>query len=61
MKKDYVVCGCMVVTRNTIEEAILEKGCTTFEEIKELTEAGSVCGQCEDEINEIIEEVLPKK
>ncbi len=58
MKKDYVVCGCMVVTRNTIEEAIREKGAKTVDDIEELTEAGSACGQCKDEIEEIIEEVL---
>ncbi len=60
MKKDYVVCGCLVVTRNTIEEAVKDKGCKTFEDVKELTEAGSVCGQCEDEIKDIIAEVLQK-
>lgn len=53
---DKTVCTCMGVTRQEIINAIKEKGCKTFEDIQRETEAGTVCGGCEGEINEILKE-----
>ncbi len=48
----------MEVTRNQIIKAIKEKGCKTFEDIQSETEAGTVCGSCEDDIQDILNEEL---
>jgi bacterioferritin-associated ferredoxin len=53
-----IVCNCMEVTRCQIEAAIKEKGCKTFEDIQRETEAGTVCGGCEDDIQDIINALL---
>ena len=46
----------MEITYGQIVKAINEKGCKTFEDIQRETEAGTVCGCCEDDINDIIKE-----
>lgn len=44
-----VVCQCMNVTDKEIEEAVLE-GARAYLEIQERTKAGTVCGQCKEDI-----------
>jgi len=50
----------MQITRGQIVAAIKEKGCKTFEDIQRETEAGTVCGGCEDDIQSILNEFLKK-
>ena len=54
---EEAICKCMDIYKSEIVEAIKEKGLTTVEEIGEETEAGTLCGECQDEIQEIIDEV----
>ncbi|KGN86771.1 MULTISPECIES: (2Fe-2S)-binding protein [unclassified Porphyromonas] len=54
---DEIICHCLGITRGQIEEAVREKGLSTFDEVSEATEAGSVCGSCQDDIEEIIAEI----
>ena len=49
-----VVCHCMNVTDKEIEEAVLD-GARTFLEIQEKTKAGTVCGECKEDILNLIE------
>ena len=49
-----VVCQCVGVTDSEIEHAVLE-GASTFYELQEMTKAGTVCGECEGEVNELVE------
>ena len=49
-----VVCQCMNVTDKEIEEAVLD-GARTFLDIQEKTKAGTVCGECKEDILELIE------
>ncbi len=60
MKEDELICTCMEVYRSTIEKAIKEKGLKTVEEVGIATEAGTVCGQCQDTIQEILDEINGK-
>ena len=55
--EDRVVCSCLDVTYKTIKEAI-ENGDKTLEDIKDENEEGNICGMCEDEIQEIIDELV---
>lgn len=56
MNDDQTICNCMGVTRKEIITAIKEKGCTTFEEVQNETEASTVCGGCEDDVRDILKE-----
>lgn len=56
-QKDDLVCLCMYVTRGDIETAILERKLTTVEEVGEVTEAGTNCGACYKDIEEILHQV----
>lgn len=60
MSEDYIVCNCMEVYRSTIEAAIREKGLKTVEEVGDATDAGTVCGTCQEEIQEILDEINGK-
>lgn len=65
-----LVCKCFGVTDEQIKRAIRENGLKTVEEITDFTKAGGACGECLDEIAEILahelkqkplEEIKPKK
>lgn len=58
---DYIVCNCLGVTYNDIVEAILEKGLTTADEVGEETEAGTMCGSCVPDIEDILLEIKQAK
>ena len=53
-----IICNCMEVTHGQIVAAIKEKGCKTLEDIQRETEACTVCGGCEDDIQDILSELL---
>lgn len=48
------VCQCMSITDHDIEEAVLE-GARTYFELQEHTKIGTVCGQCKDEAESLLE------
>ena len=54
---DEIICNCMGITRGEIIKAIREHGLTTFDEVGDHTEAGTVCGSCEPDIEDILEEI----
>lgn len=43
--------------KSEIEKAIKEKNLKTVEEVQEETEAGTVCGSCIPDIEEILDEL----
>lgn len=59
MNLEETICYCLDVTGNDIKEAV-DNGATTFEEVQEKTGAGSICGSCEDNVRELIDELLNK-
>lgn len=52
--EDQIICTCNEIYRSEIVKAIKEKGLKTVEEIGEETSAGTVCGMCIDDIQEIL-------
>jgi nitrogen fixation protein NifU and related proteins len=48
------ICRCVNVTDREIESAVLE-GARTFQALQEKTKAGTVCGQCKEEILKLME------
>jgi len=49
-----VVCNCMNVTDHEIEEAVLE-GARTFYELQEKTKVSTVCGECKEDVERLLE------
>ena len=57
MEDDILICSCNNIYRSEIVKAIKEKGLKTIDEVGEVTTAGTICGQCQDDIQEIINEI----
>ncbi len=57
MANDDIICNCNEISRDEIIKAIKEKGLKTVEEVGEATTAGTVCGGCQEEIQEILDAV----
>ena len=55
-----IICHCFEVSREEIENAIREKGLKTVEEVGEATNAGTGCGGCQEQIQEILDEIKGK-
>ena len=53
-----IICACKQVGVNTITEAILEQGCQSLESIKQCTHAGTGCGSCLPEVENILVDKL---
>ncbi len=53
---ETIICNCTQVTKEQIE-AEVKAGAKTVEEIGEKTGAGTICGVCVDEIEEVIKSV----
>jgi len=53
-EKAKIVCQCMNITDHDIEEAVLE-GARTYFELQERTKLGTVCGQCKEEAEGLLE------
>ncbi|MDT9545883.1 MAG: iron-sulfur cluster assembly scaffold protein [Chlorobium sp.] len=53
-EKAKIVCQCMNITDHDIEEAVLE-GARTYFELQERTKLGTVCGQCKDEAESLLD------
>lgn len=56
MSENRIICTCLDIDYNTIKKAI-EDGAKTVDDIMEDTSAGTICGACIDEIEEILEEL----
>lgn len=56
MEDTTVICNCLNITVKDIKEAV-ENGASTVEEIQEATGAGTVCGVCIDEIEDLLKEL----
>jgi len=57
MDQDIEICHCMGIMKSEIVKAIQEKKLRTFEEVQDATEAGTVCGGCQDDIEEILTKI----
>ncbi len=57
MDENEIICHCSAISRGEIVKAIKEKGLKTVEEVGDETDAGTVCGGCQDDIQEILDEI----
>ncbi len=57
MDEDIEICHCNGIMKSEIVKAIMENKLTTVEEVQTETTAGTVCGGCVDDIEDILKEV----
>ncbi|MDD4967981.1 MAG: (2Fe-2S)-binding protein [Paludibacter sp.] len=60
MKEDPIICDCNDVRRSTLETAIREKGYKTTDQINKEFYHGSACGECLEDVREILTQVNGK-
>jgi len=53
-----IICACKQVGIHTITDAILEQGCQSIDAIKQCTNAGTGCGSCLPEVENILMDTL---
>lgn len=58
-KKAKVICHCLDVTDEDIEEAVLD-GADTFEKVQEKTKVATACGKCKDDVIQCIDDIQKK-
>lgn len=49
-----IVCNCMNVKRSEILDAIRDNQLESADDVQDYTDAGTVCGKCMDEIEDIV-------
>lgn len=54
---DPVICQCNDITKSVIVKAIIEKKLKTADEVGQETTAGTVCGACIEDIENILKEL----
>lgn len=54
---DVEICHCNGIMKSEIVKAINEKGLTTVEEVQDITTAGTTCGGCIPDIEDILNEI----
>lgn len=55
--RNELICICMDIRRGEIEDAIKAKNLTSVEGVQDNTEAGTSCGACVNEIEDILKEI----
>jgi len=55
--EDIEICQCNGIMKSEIVKAIKEKGLKTVEEVQDVTDAGTVCGSCIPDIEDILKEI----
>lgn len=57
MNDSEIVCSCMQITKGEIVKAIKEQNLETSQDVIDATEAGTVCGSCQSDIEDILKEI----
>jgi NAD(P)H-nitrite reductase large subunit len=57
MEEDIEICNCLGIMKSEIVKAIKDKGLQTLEEVQDETNAGTVCGTCIPDIEDILKEI----
>ncbi len=58
--EENIICNCMDVSEHEIVDAIKNKEAIDVQDIMDITGAGTGCGSCVDDIQEILDRELKK-
>lgn len=53
MNRDKIVCYCNGITNGMIKD-VIDEGANTLEEVQEATGAGTVCGACLENVENLV-------
>lgn len=59
-EEEKIICNCLSVSEHEILDAIKNKGARTVADVQDITGAGTSCGSCIPEIEEILDKELGK-
>ncbi|MDE7298965.1 MAG: (2Fe-2S)-binding protein [Lachnospiraceae bacterium] len=59
MDENEIICSCMGTTVRDIMDAV-ENGAKTLEEVQAVTQVGTVCGACLDDVEALIKKLTDK-
>lgn len=60
MDLDKIVCYCTNVTNGMIKEAV-DAGADTLEEVQQITGAGTVCGACLENVQQLVDALVRER
>ncbi|PNV63313.1 (2Fe-2S)-binding protein [Clostridium sp. chh4-2] len=60
MDLNDTICSCLGITNGMIKDAV-DSGARTLEEVQEITEVGTICGACLDDVQQLIDELVKEK
>lgn len=60
MDLEKVVCYCQNVTNGMVKAAV-DAGASTLEEVQEATDAGTACGACIDNVQNLIDQFVKER
>jgi NAD(P)H-nitrite reductase large subunit len=61
MEDTDFICRHLQITKGEMQKIIREKGLTSFTEIQDETDAGTICGTCVADIEELLAEELERQ
>jgi len=60
MDQNDVVCNCLNVTVGMIKDAV-DSGAKTLVEVQEITQAGTICDACLEDVEDLVEKFVSEK
>lgn len=60
MDRDKIVCYCNSITNGMIKDAV-DNGASTLEEVQEVTDAGTVCGACLENVENLVKAFVAER
>lgn len=60
MDLEKIICSCLGVTNGMVKDAI-DSGADTLEEVQDATGAGTVCGACLDDVQQLVDYFLENR
>lgn len=60
MDRDKIVCYCNSITNGMIKD-VIDEGANTLEEVQEATGAGTVCGACLENVENLVQAFVAER
>lgn len=61
LHEEKIICACFGVSENEVLRVVRENNLTTVEQITNFCKAGGGCGQCRDELQELLNQVIAER
>ena len=61
LNEEKIICACFGVSENEVLRVVRENSLTTVEQITNFCKAGGGCGQCRDELQTLLDQVIAER